>query len=81
MTLGWQDPLDVVPRLLSCNRDGSDDLLALLGECGSPKEIIIAAQEAVERFDRPFDDEDTSGEGLTPAAQLGRLMALYASCW
>ncbi|TFY82900.1 hypothetical protein EWM64_g1113 [Hericium alpestre] len=74
------DALDVLLRLLPCQLDGAEDLLSLVGERGSAKEILIAGQEAAERMEAALGQEEEPEAGQLPfSSQLSRLMSLYTS--
>lgn len=75
----YQDPLNIVHILLSCPKDGVDELLSLVANSCSPKEVIIAAQEFSERLEARFEEEDADSTGhASYLAQLVRLINLYA---
>ncbi|TFK41716.1 hypothetical protein BDQ12DRAFT_678392 [Crucibulum laeve] len=84
------DPLNLVPLLISSRDAAAKDILALIGQCGSPKEVVMAVQEAVERLEESLraddaDDEDNEArkdgkkKTLSLPGQLGQLVELYAS--
>ena len=85
-----QDPLNSIPLLLSCDDPASGDLLSLIGECCSAKEVVIAVQEAVERLEISFNSDDGGFEeveqkspqqaGSLPVVRLSLLTGLYAAC-
>lgn len=54
-----------------------------MGECGSAKEVVLAAQEYLERLDAVLSsdmgEEIFPEENLTPASQLVTLVSLYSS--
>lgn len=55
------DPLNMLPILLPCNDPAARDIMAVVGECGSAKEVVMAVQEAVEQLERlldSFGDDD-----------------------
>lgn len=59
--------------------------MRLIGELCSPKEIIIAVQENIERLEAHLlhgdDDEAEGGEDtVSSAQQIDRLLMLYAVC-
>ncbi|KAF7321675.1 hypothetical protein MKEN_00688900 [Mycena kentingensis (nom. inval.)] len=72
------DALTILPPLLQTRRPGAKDIVALVGECGSAKEVVIAVQEALERVSRAFAaEEHEEGEQSTPAERL--LLLIYLS--
>ncbi|KAJ7053285.1 hypothetical protein C8F01DRAFT_552006 [Mycena amicta] len=75
------DPLTILPPLLQTRRSGANDLIALVGECGSAKEIVIAVQEILERVARALavEEEDDSDDSTPPAQQLLSLIRLSNS--
>ena len=75
-----KEPLDVLPHVLPCTHDGAEELLALIGECGSPKEVVIAVQEASERLASALEQDECQDAGQLPfPLQLVRFLSLYAS--
>ncbi|CAL1709090.1 unnamed protein product [Somion occarium] len=76
------DPLAIVPLLLPSSLEGAEILLETVGSRCSPREALIAIQEAVERLERAADDEeDTENDAdnvLLAAAQIVRIIQLYA---
>ena len=84
-----QDPLNSIPLLLSCDDPAAGDLLSLIGECCSAKEVVIAVQEAVERLEVSFNSDDDGFEverkvpqqaASSPVVRLSILTGLYAAC-
>ena len=85
-----QDPLTSIPLLLSCDDPAAGDLLSLIGECCSAKEVVIAVQEAVERLEVSFNPDDDGIEEVeqkspqqaasSPVFCLSILTGLYAAC-
>lgn len=88
--IGLQDPLNSIPLLLSCDAPAAGDLLSLIGEFCSAKEVVIAVQEAVERLEASFNSDDDEFEEVgqkvpqqapsSPVARLSILTRLYAAC-
>ncbi|KAF8656958.1 hypothetical protein AX16_002313 [Volvariella volvacea WC 439] len=76
------EPLTFVPVLAPVKDQAADDLLALIGECGSAKEVVIVAQEVLEMSLKQgnWDDDEHEGvedEGKIPyAEQLLRVVQL-----
>jgi hypothetical protein len=57
-----------------------------MGECSSAKEVVIAAQESIERLETSLDEDDedendASDKRLPLPSQLITLIGLYASGW
>ncbi|KAJ6590716.1 hypothetical protein DFH09DRAFT_1140109 [Mycena vulgaris] len=79
------DPLSVLPYLLPCSQPAAKSLIALIGECGSSKEIVIAVQEILERVENPLsldmdeEDEKEDDASESPSDQLISLILLYSS--
>ncbi|KAF9459714.1 hypothetical protein BDZ94DRAFT_990885 [Collybia nuda] len=78
------DPLDAVPVLLSSRDQAAKDLISLMGECSSAKEVIIAVQESMEHIRASVQLEDEEDEGpnmkeLSFPSQLNILIGLYTS--
>lgn len=74
----------MLPLLLPSRDAAAEDVLAILGECSSSKEVVIAAQEATEQIRAALAaDEDEDGNQTTqtqsPSHQLVRLLTLYAA--
>ena len=85
-----QDPLKSIPLLLSCDDPAVGDLLSLIGECCSAKEVVIAVQEVVERLEVSFNFDDDGFEEVeqkvpqqaasSPVIRLSIFTGLYATC-
>ncbi|PPQ63456.1 hypothetical protein CVT24_004988 [Panaeolus cyanescens] len=78
----YLDPLHLIPLLVPSSDNSAGDVLALIGECGSPKEVIIAVEEALERLRHELEveeDEDMGPHKASLSAQLGTLLDLYGS--
>ncbi|KAJ8587360.1 hypothetical protein M405DRAFT_821730 [Rhizopogon salebrosus TDB-379] len=52
------EPLDILPGLLRCCRAEAVDLINLIAENSSPKEVLIVNQETLEQLARDDEDED-----------------------
>ncbi|KAF8189305.1 hypothetical protein BJ912DRAFT_967076 [Pholiota molesta] len=61
----YLDPLNALPVLLPYDDPAARDILSVIGECGSAKEVVMAVQEAVERLQRTLEieDEEDTNEG------------------
>jgi hypothetical protein len=55
LTSVMQDPLNMLPILLPYDEPGAVEIISMIGESGSAKEVIIAAQEAAERLKQSFE--------------------------
>ncbi|KAF9054247.1 hypothetical protein BJ165DRAFT_1522789 [Panaeolus papilionaceus] len=83
----YLDPLHLIPLLLPSAENAAQDILALIGECGSSREVIITAQEAIETLRHGFENEDDEEykdpsvleKQLSISAQLSTLVDLYAA--
>ena len=85
-----QDPLNSIPLLLSCDDPAAGELLSLIGECCSAKEVVITVQETVERLEVSFNSDDNGFEEVeqrvpqhsasSPAVRLSIFTGLYAAC-
>ncbi|KAF7289832.1 hypothetical protein MIND_01357500 [Mycena indigotica] len=76
------DPLAILPPLLRTRRPGANDLISLVGECASAKEVVIAIQEALEGVARILaaeDDGDEPNEKSSPVEQLLSVVQLSTS--
>ncbi|KDR72651.1 hypothetical protein GALMADRAFT_252818 [Galerina marginata CBS 339.88] len=59
----YLDPLNTLPLLLTCDDQGARDIISVIGECSSAKEVVIAVQEAAERLEHSLEaDEEGDGE-------------------
>ena len=86
----WQDLLNSIPLLLSCDDPAAGDLLSLIGECCFVKEVVIAIQKAVERLEVSFNSDDDGFEEVeqkshqqaasSPVVCLSILTGIYAAC-
>ncbi|EDQ98039.1 uncharacterized protein LACBIDRAFT_336329, partial [Laccaria bicolor S238N-H82] len=84
-----QDPLNSIPLLLSCDDPVAGELLSLIGECCSAKEVVISVQEAVERLEVSLNADDDGFEEVeqeiprqaasSPVVRLSILTGLYAA--
>jgi hypothetical protein len=77
-----QSPLDTLPILLPCVDQAAQDILALMGEWSASKEVVIAVQEAIERMESSFDEDDVDDKiklCRSLPSQLITLVELYAS--
>ncbi|EGO03319.1 hypothetical protein SERLA73DRAFT_174762 [Serpula lacrymans var. lacrymans S7.3] len=73
----YLDPLDVLGHLIACPRQGADDFMYFLGAHFSPKEVILAMQEYVERMKIGFHEDNAEENQLAPAAQLANVALVY----
>ncbi|KAF7361379.1 hypothetical protein MSAN_01170700 [Mycena sanguinolenta] len=76
------DPLSLLPYLLPSRQPAAKSLIALIGECGNAKEVMIAVQEILERVQSALDEEeDDTDESVneSPSGQLISLIHLYTS--
>ena len=80
--------MNTIPLLLRCNDPAARDIISLVGECGSAKEVVMTVQEAAERLEHSLEqeeeDESDEKEGNRPKStslidQLLILIDLYAS--
>jgi hypothetical protein len=87
--------LNTLPVLLPCNDPIARDIMTVIGECGSAKEVVMAVQEAVEQLERLLDSDGEVGDNddkeecplyagkskpNPPTTQLTILIDLYGSC-
>ncbi|KAG1906214.1 uncharacterized protein F5891DRAFT_1004589 [Suillus fuscotomentosus] len=69
--LVFLEPLDVLPPLLRCRREEAVDLISLISENSSPKEVLIVVQEALEQITqlaREDEAEEESEEEYAPGS-------------
>lgn len=57
-----QEPLDVLPHLLRCRREEAVDLISLISENSSPKEVLIVVQEALEQLTQLAREDEAEEE-------------------
>lgn len=74
----------MLPLLLPCSDSAAKDIVALLGECSPAKEVVMAAQEVVERIQGSLETEDNEDDvedqrGTSTPSQLLTIVQLYAS--
>lgn len=82
--------MSTLPIILSSRDPAAKDIIALIGEHSSAKEVIIAVQEATERLESTMskrlddiddeDDDDVEEKYLAPSSQLVSLVSLYSTC-
>ena len=85
-----QDPLKSIPLLLSCDDPAVGDLLSLIRECCSAKEVVMTVQEVVQRLEVSFNFDDDGFEEVeqkvpqqaasSPVIRLYIFTGLYATC-
>ncbi|KAF9450507.1 hypothetical protein P691DRAFT_758101 [Macrolepiota fuliginosa MF-IS2] len=79
-TAGVADSLDVLtilPVLLPCQDLAARDLIAIMGECSSAKEVVMAAQEQVEQIAERAEDDDGDEKERGWVERLVELVELY----
>ena len=54
--------MNTLPVLLPCNDPIARDIIAVIGECGSPKEVVMAVQEAIEQLEHLLDSDGEVGD-------------------
>ncbi|KAG2346950.1 hypothetical protein BDR05DRAFT_981474 [Suillus weaverae] len=57
-----QEPLDILPDLLRCRRREAVDLVNLISENSSPKEVLIVIQETLEQLTQLVLEDDAEEE-------------------
>ncbi|KAG2060065.1 hypothetical protein BDR06DRAFT_927426 [Suillus hirtellus] len=60
--LVFLEPLDVLPPLLRCRREEAVDLISLISENSSPKEVLIVVQEALEQITQLAREDEAEEE-------------------
>ena len=74
----------MIPTLLPVQGEAVKEIMILVGDYCSAKEIIIAVQEAVERIQISLstqsDEDEEERKGPSLVVQLDILTALYSSC-
>lgn len=76
--------MDTLPLLLPSRDQAAKDLVSMMGQCSSAKEVIIAVQESMEHLGVLFQADDEDDEGLDAKShplpsQLLSLIELYTS--
>ena len=54
--------MNTLPVLLPCNDPTARDIIAVIGECGSPKEVVMAVQEAIEQLELLLESDGAVGD-------------------
>lgn len=63
------------------DKDGAIDIIGLLSECGSAKEVFIATQEALEHLKHDLESSgETDDEHEHASKKLGYILSLYIGC-
>lgn len=77
--------MHVIPELLSSDRTGAENMLNLVANYSSAKEVTIVLQEHMEYLQRLFDDDDDGDQQqkqqqalVSPPNTLCRIVSLYA---
>ncbi|KAF7328900.1 hypothetical protein MVEN_02519700 [Mycena venus] len=76
------DPLGILPYLIPSRQPAAKNLISLVGECASAKEVVIAVQEILERLESALNEEEDDTEDSIsedPSEQLISLIRLYNS--
>ncbi|KAG2035147.1 hypothetical protein BDR03DRAFT_993490 [Suillus americanus] len=63
------EPLDVLPDLLRCRRKEAVDLISLISENSSPKEVLIVIQETLEQLTQLAREDEAEGEHVPGLVQ------------
>lgn len=75
-----QEPLDILPGLLRCCRAEAVDLINLIAENSSPKEVLIVNQEILEQLARDDEDEDDKDQVSGTIWCLINVITVSAKC-
>ncbi|KAG1732720.1 hypothetical protein EDB19DRAFT_1929155 [Suillus lakei] len=67
--LAFLEPLDILPDLLRCHRKEAVDLIGLISENSSPKEVLIVIQETLEQLTRLVHDDEAEEEHVPGSVQ------------
>ncbi|KAF8954890.1 hypothetical protein BDZ97DRAFT_1862360 [Flammula alnicola] len=77
-----QDPLNTLPLLLPCDNLAARNIISVIGECGSAKEVVMTVQEAAERLERTleaeYDEEEEEEEDQSKEGGAGEGVAEHA---
>lgn len=63
------EPLDVLPDLLRCRRKEAVDLISLISENSSPKEVLIVIQETLEQLTQLAREDEAEEEHVPGLVQ------------
>ncbi|CAK5276143.1 unnamed protein product [Mycena citricolor] len=74
------DTLTLVPCLLPCLQPAADEILAVIGECASAKETVIAVQEALEHLSVLLETEELDEEQPGQRSKADQLILLVKLC-
>ena len=85
-----QEPLTLMPIVVSCSAKGADGFIDLMARECSAKEVVIAVEEAIESLHRRLqdgasededeDEDKDDGPGrASPGSQLVRLVRSYSA--
>ncbi|TBU26163.1 hypothetical protein BD309DRAFT_962945 [Dichomitus squalens] len=77
------EPLTIIPLVVSSPESSADDLIGLMSQDCSAKEVVMAVEEVVESLDRAMQTGEDEEHGRTAprtstALQLARLIRAYA---
>jgi len=64
-----QEPLDVLPDLLWCNREEAVHLIHLIAEHSSPKEVLVVISETLEQLTQLTRDDEDDEEQVSGVIQ------------
>ncbi|KAH7910146.1 hypothetical protein BJ138DRAFT_141100 [Hygrophoropsis aurantiaca] len=74
--ISYLDPLSVLPVLISCDRDGTRELIQIIGQDCSAKEVVIAIQEALEQLKFALESESDENDSERPVQQVINVISL-----
>lgn len=75
--------MDLLPLLLSSDKEAAADLIQTISQKGNAKETILAALEALERLENHIvlaETEDAAESGQKYASKLVRLLGVCENC-
>ncbi|KAI0944793.1 hypothetical protein AcW1_001644 [Taiwanofungus camphoratus] len=79
------EPLILLPVLLPCADEGAAQLINMMGQHCSAKEVVMAVQESVEMIqhasqsEESEEDHENDREDLSVLRQMDRMLRLYAA--
>ncbi|KAG2064459.1 hypothetical protein BDR04DRAFT_1122578 [Suillus decipiens] len=79
--LSLLEPLDILPDLLRCRRKEAVELINLISEKSSPKEVLIVIQETLEQLTQLSGEDEDEGEHVSGSVQcLIKVIVLSTKC-
>ncbi|XP_006455730.1 hypothetical protein AGABI2DRAFT_187913 [Agaricus bisporus var. bisporus H97] len=74
------DVLNLLSVLLECKDPAARDLIAVMGECSSAKEVIIAVQEETEKIINRLEEGEDDGWEDGDGSEKRKLLTMFSVC-